>query len=551
MFKPVPADKWPTFFDALRDGLTEAQAARKAGIHATTPYARSYRDEDFAKEFAAAKNYAGSAKGPLQSKCGTVEGQWVGPFFQASDRELWFPYGYLIEKYKEVVPPSKWYHWRTHSCADLDQDTNEGKIHCIFVPNPKGPGWVLVWCQADVDKIVERRMDITKRKADPGGRGQWLNDDIFQITCDDEERGLHKGELFCRDEWLAAHANVSDTVPGHWRRHSHSALDQRVNGGRLRKLRVPKRGQHKPGPGTMPVIVSSLSDWDTIIQTEQRQQGQAPAARAGATCNELAQCIGLAPAKRRGMVDLGTVLKRFRAERPQGAWQVQTWNRKANHAMHGWRYDAAAFVDWLAGRNVGELAASLRSASASSRTHRRVQKAVAFLQFVLTHGRYTPILFRRFLYDPPHGRTLPPFGDVRFTDIRRWGGNEGIRVWCLREAMKLLPIAWHHKGFQGSSYWRLTEPVIITAAPGPEANTASDQTGDGNGQGAASTLTADKTTDYISGKEACMLTGLAPSALSKLCRPGGPIRYCRRGRRLRVHAADLARYIAAREAEGQ
>jgi hypothetical protein len=52
---------------------------------------------------------------------------------------------------------------------------------------------------------------------------------------------------------------------------------------------------------------------------------------------------------------------------------------------------------------------------------------------------------------------------------------------------------------------------------------------------------------FISGKEACRLTAFSPSQVSKLCKPNGPIRYERRGRRLRVHAGDLARYLSERD----
>ena len=51
-------------------------------------------------------------------------------------------------------------------------------------------------------------------------------------------------------------------------------------------------------------------------------------------------------------------------------------------------------------------------------------------------------------------------------------------------------------------------------------------------------------TGYISSKEACELTALHASALSRLCKDRGPIRYHRPSpRRLLVNAVDLARYM--------
>jgi len=54
---------------------------------------------------------------------------------------------------------------------------------------------------------------------------------------------------------------------------------------------------------------------------------------------------------------------------------------------------------------------------------------------------------------------------------------------------------------------------------------------------------------FITATEAKAFTGMSLSALSKLCREGGPVRFRRpAGRRLEIHAADLARYLTEREA---
>jgi hypothetical protein len=54
--------------------------------------------------------------------------------------------------------------------------------------------------------------------------------------------------------------------------------------------------------------------------------------------------------------------------------------------------------------------------------------------------------------------------------------------------------------------------------------------------------------NYITAVEAATFTGMRLPTLSKLCKPGGPVRYYRPAHNsLRVHAADLSRYIQSRE----
>ncbi len=51
----------------------------------------------------------------------------------------------------------------------------------------------------------------------------------------------------------------------------------------------------------------------------------------------------------------------------------------------------------------------------------------------------------------------------------------------------------------------------------------------------------------VPAKQAATVTGILLSHLSKICRPGGPLRYERRGNRLLVNLADLAKYLLARD----
>jgi hypothetical protein len=52
---------------------------------------------------------------------------------------------------------------------------------------------------------------------------------------------------------------------------------------------------------------------------------------------------------------------------------------------------------------------------------------------------------------------------------------------------------------------------------------------------------------YITGKQACLLTGMSPTEITRICQPGGPVRYERQGRRLKLHARDLADYLEQRD----
>jgi hypothetical protein len=61
----------------------------------------------------------------------------------------------------------------------------------------------------------------------------------------------------------------------------------------------------------------------------------------------------------------------------------------------------------------------------------------------------------------------------------------------------------------------------------------------------------ESTESFISAKEGFAMTGIYIQNLSRLCRPGGPIRYRRpAGNRLEIHAGDLAAYAARRKLSG-
>jgi hypothetical protein len=48
---------------------------------------------------------------------------------------------------------------------------------------------------------------------------------------------------------------------------------------------------------------------------------------------------------------------------------------------------------------------------------------------------------------------------------------------------------------------------------------------------------------YITGKQAVGFTGLSWTDLTRICQPGGDVRFRRKGRRLKVHLGDFARWL--------
>ncbi len=205
----------------------------------------------------------------------------------------------------------------------------------------------------------------------------------------------------------------------------------------------------------------------------------------GATAAELAHLLHLDYNDTGQRFDLAFVLKRFRAEVPSAAWQVTRWDKEHNRAFDEWRYDFPALRCWLDGRSVHELAVGRPRSSDTPLSHERrekgVRRAVAFLQFVLMHVRYSPILFGRFLNHPPSEGVFEPCEEVRSTDIKQWAKRAGVSGGQLWQAKRRLPIKHRQGGPERTSFWRLTEPVVIPQAPCTETHRTEERSVPGQG----------------------------------------------------------------------
>jgi hypothetical protein len=395
-------------------------------------------------------------------------GKWLAKGLWQQGALLYFAIEYITGQWPRVVCPALWNLWaRGKVCPDLDPAVNGGKVHAMRAPRPAAQDvWVLL--QSDVEQIVRRRTEAQAGKTDPAGTGRWIAEGVFQLTRDVPDKGLRDGELLLRDRALAAASGLTYHMAGHWRRHRHPALEPSANGGRLRHLEVPKPRDRR---GTAVVFVSSQADWDKIVAWRQRVPQETG---GGAACRETAVELARRLKLRRdrwGLFDLRTVLRQFRREAPAGARLTTRRDAPRNRAIEEYRYDPVAFVAWLGGRDVRALALELRRTETPEHAARRegkLRKAVAFLQFVLTRGRYSARLLGRFLAHPPAGQTLHPCAGVPAVDILRWAREAGIDG-LVYEARKALPVEYRRRGNRGPYVWRLTAPVVIPVAARPAA----------------------------------------------------------------------------------
>jgi hypothetical protein len=185
------------------------------------------------------------------------DGDWILPKLIYQDSKgIWVTEAYLDQEdlgYREIVDTKTWYQWVHRSCPDLDPNVNEGRIRSKRVYSPHNSGWrARIFFLNDAKTIILRRKDAKQRQTDPGGLGEWLSDDVFQLTCDVPRLKLCKGDLLFTDAKLTADSSVLKAGMSGWKRwrtHSHPSLDSSVNNGRLRWLQVPPGIETRPDQG--------------------------------------------------------------------------------------------------------------------------------------------------------------------------------------------------------------------------------------------------------------------------------------------------------------
>jgi hypothetical protein len=398
-------------------------------------------------------------------------GEWIADsLVWQQDGLLYFSKSYLQRsEYSVVVHPDLWGHWvKRCACGDLDQRVNRGRIRSLTVRGRRGRR-TRVFLQADVKQIIHRRTDAQARTTDPSACGEWLSDDLFQVTRAVPEMGLAVGEVLCEAAKLASMGMTRKMVT-YWRDRPNPSLDPALNGGRLRWLHIPKlcRGKN----GLAKVYVYSRSDWKKILAGRPKLQPGDNGPRHGKTTREVARQLGLdyCDQSRGDQLTLYTVLRKFREEVPTGAWQAVRQLDTINQHRKVWHYDLPALRRWLGGRTVQAVAADISHPElpqTRDRRERRVQRGVAFLRFVLTQGGWSPREFGRFLAYPPAGEQLTPCDGVLSSDVKRWAREARVGWRTLWNARKRLPIRIERVKPSGQFHWRLTQPVVIPAAHQP------------------------------------------------------------------------------------
>jgi hypothetical protein len=359
-----------------------------------------------------------------------------------------------LEKRFPWVGRYNWYRW----LRGANPDTGSA-FRAFLVPNPNraDPAGgnrtenVLVWLQQDAKSAADARASSGHRVRFEAFSGEWLNEELWQ----DDEFGTGG-----RDNYLARRLKRSAPFFGYWRDHPHPALDPKVNGGKPRFRQVPGQDPRHPHK----IYVSCLEDFKKIIAWDDEEERRAAAVTIPShwrTAKEIAADRNITKVK--GKIYLSAVLKEFRRKNP-----VAAMDRKERSSRNQLRstavYDPEAFDHWLAGRSIRTVAAALVGTNLA-RERRRLQKAVRFLQFVLTQGRYGSRAFKQFLKNPP-STMIQPSPPILKDTVLHWSKLAGVELQkALKEAKKIVGVKHQFVGFGSDlqSFWFLEGPISVRA----------------------------------------------------------------------------------------
>jgi hypothetical protein len=401
-------------------------------------------------------------------------GHWIGQHTFVTDAgSVCIDYHILKteETYKAVVNPTTWHAWLRNENPVL------GRKPTAFLVkgNPEWPRRlasdqpVIVWLKEDVKTIIEHRKDAALQKSPPGLRGTWVE----EVWEDDDF-----GDCL-RDQFLATIFRRSNVYFVKHRRRPHPALDPNVNGGKPRWRKVPKLG-YKPGKGgPARTIVSCIRDFQEIVKYDEDVRARANAVSVPASWKsrkQIADALNIAPRDTTRLFHLSYALERFRDAHPDKARSVPGLSKTGLL----WWYDADAFVGWLGDRSLKDAAGSLVE-ERNKVSDRRVQRAVRFLQFVLTQGMFSLRRFNRFLANPPTGELTPCRNGILKKDVLAWAKEAGIEpTKCLKRAKVLAGVRSRHEGRHANkkTYWYMPGPICIQPEnPAPVAQPAVSSSG--------------------------------------------------------------------------
>jgi transcriptional regulator with XRE-family HTH domain len=442
------------------------------------------------------------------------DGEWLDKekkeIWQFPDTRLFGIAAYMARRYvtpdgKQILPTMMWHQYRRQRSGDLGRYVEWWEVD---------HGRAVVFSFEDGDEIVRLRTNLQARKHAGKDKGEYLYDDgsLFNHTV---------LGLCITDEKAAKDFGRTCHFPRYWRKHQHPALDPAVNGGRARSDWVPPlviKYRAKP------VLVTCRADLKTIIAWEERLaaagvliENQRLAGRSLVTGDEIGN--QLTANEGTASYDLRLVLlPAFRRERPESCTRCFAWagrkrerrtelvpqsakartkkgvgargrkNVRPRYWYQRFLYAHSDFISWLRGREL----ASAADAARATLPRMRLPKAIAYLQFVLTHP--CPDLpvgdaqdreaaeaaikgyhrrFRQFRANLRVGQTLSPSGEgVPFRKLRELAKRIGIGQQGLRLARQWLESRGaKFEGTQKSREgWRLAGPLTI-AVPldvGPE-----------------------------------------------------------------------------------
>jgi hypothetical protein len=392
-----------------------------------------------------------------------ADGEWIDDhIFLTRSEVLCVDSQYLYDRYPwsrwkhSHSRSSVWYRWLRRKNPHLGRTL---RAFLVKLPPSRRQNLrdkVIVWVHKDVKDVNALHTDQKNRQCPPGPKGSWITDEIW----DDNEYGPCGTDDFLRDH--VEHEGES-FFSSCRRRDKHPALDPKVNRGRVRF----RRGVLHPKK-PLRLIVTCIAD-ARACATWQKNRKHEPECDVdwGMSCTEIARALRITDANGRVCLDL--LLKAFRREHPEGARQIN--QKRAVSLPQGvatfspYRYDFQAFKRSLGGKSVKEAAAERAAAAGYNlndfKSPKKIERAVRFLMFMLTHGSYSPNLFALFLREPPSVE-LAPFGPVDLHAIVKAAKRERIGATKnLKWAKKILEAGHGKKGHRDKCrpFWFLTKPV--------------------------------------------------------------------------------------------
>jgi hypothetical protein len=456
------------FLAALAQGSTQREAAKISEAR----YSDLTRWQSTSVTFADAVKEAKAKTKKLNPEAFCVlpiEGAWLGNgIFHGKNKRIYLNIRFLKATHPfSSINQGLWYEWIKVQCTELDPTVNFGRIRAFKAPALPGESKEqTVWDKEDATRIATRRSDSSTRRT-THRPGTFLSDEIW----DDQEHGV-----CAPTKYLATLLKRNRSWFYLWFDREHPALPPNVNAAKPRYCDLPPRNHLQ---GAHLCRFASIHDFQRIDEWERGQQRVTHPAPAGRlTRGELAQTIGLRLCNMKEQIAFSSVLRHFRGQNPN-AWDRRKMPSGGVREAYAspFYYDGPAFRVWFQKElanvkestrtegepSIKEVARYLGQHRPSKRVQKRLLKAVRFLQFVLTHGFFGKVEFRRFLLSPPVGQSLGPGAPVSSTNLRDWAKEAGVGWRDVLKAKKI--VGAEHKGIgpNSTALCFLPSPALVLA----------------------------------------------------------------------------------------